>query len=54
MCEAIALTEVDMCSFCVYHNDTVWDGEEEWEPANEDCLSEDNAIYIEIDDETNR
>lgn len=54
MCEAIALTEEDFCSFCVYHNDTDWDGSEAWEPNDEECLSEDNKIYLEIDEATNR
>ena len=54
MCEAMALTEVGFCSFCVYHNDTEWDESEAWEPSDEECIAESNSIYLEIDEETNR
>ena len=54
MCEAISLSDKGKCSFCVYHNDTEYDEEEEWAPNDEDCELEENEIYIAIDDETNR
>ena len=54
MCEAIALTDKGKCNFCVYHNDTEYEEEEEWRAGSEECYSEENEIYIKIDEETNR